>query len=169
MELYFKAFTSHAAGEHISGNQYGAGFAPSFVAIVAGGIFRCEARRCKTCSILITTDTFASSVTGECFKSKLRASCNTTNVSYLIQSRRCVLQCVGETGQPLHSRMNNHRFNIAHGRIDESPAEAHFTSEGHTEADLLVIIIDRCWNKDTILRKIRESRWIRTLKTSWPS
>ena len=135
------------------------------------GNFRCKARRCKTCPILVTTDTFASSVTGERFKLKLRASCKTSNVIYLIQCRRCGLQYVGETGQPLHSRMNSHRFNISHGRIDESPVAAHFTSEGHTDTDtnLSVMIIDRCWKEDTILRKISESRWIRTLETFWPS
>ena len=46
--------------------------------------------------------------------------------------------------------------------IDESPVEVHFTSEGHTEAELLVIIINRCWKKDPIPRKIVNSRWIRT-------
>ena len=113
---------------------------------------------------------FSSSVTGECFKLKLRTSCKTTNVIYLIQCSRCGLQYVGETGQPLHTQMNSHRFNIAHGRIDESPVVAHFTSEGHTEADLSVMIINRCWKKDAILRKIRKSRWIRTsLKTFRPS
>ena len=145
-------------------------YAPIFVPkLEIPSNFRCEARRCKTCPILVTTDTFASSVTGERFKLKLCASCKTTNVIYLIQCRRCGFQCVRETGQPLYSRMNSHRFNITHGRIDESPVAAHFTSKGHTEADLLVMIIDKCWKKDAILRKIRESRWIRTLKTSWPS
>ena len=81
----------------------------------------------------------------------------------------CGLQYVDQTGQPLHNRMNGHRFCIAHGRINESPVAAHFTSEGHTEMDMLVMIIDRCWREDAILRKIRESRWIRTLDTAWPS
>ena len=91
--------------------------------------FRCEARRCKTCSILVTT-------TGERFKLKLHTSCKTSNVIYLILCRRHGLQYVGETRQPLCSRINNHRFNIAHSCTDESPVAAHFTSEGHTEADL---------------------------------
>ena len=122
------------------------------------GKFRCEARRWKTCPILVTTDTFASSVTGERFELKLWASCKTSNIIYLIQCRRCGLQYMGETGQPLHSRINRHRFNtcISHGRIDESPVAAHFTSEGHTETDLSLMMIDRCWKDDTILRKIRE-------------
>ena len=55
---------------------------------------------------------------------------------------------------------------IVHSRTDESPVAAHFTSKGHTEADSSVMIIDRCLKDDAILRKIRESRWIRSLKTS---
>ena len=76
---------------------------------------------------------------------------------------------MGETGQPLHYRMNGHRFDITHGRIHESPVAAHFNSAGHDERDLSVMVIDVCWRRDAILRKIRESRWIRTLDTSWPS
>ena len=125
--------------------------------------FCCEARRCKTCPILVINDTFSSSVTGEHFILKLRASSKTSSIIYLIQCRRCGLQYVGETGQPLHNQMNGHCFNIAHGCINESPVAAHFTSEHHTEIDMSVMIIDRCWREDAILRKIRESRWIRTL------
>ena len=133
------------------------------------GNFLCKARRCNNCPILVTNDTFASSVTGERSKLKLRASSKMFNVIYLIQCRRCGLQYVGETGLPLHSRMNSHRFNISHGCIHKYPVAAHFTSEGHTDSDLAVMIIDRCWKEDTILRKIREIRWIRTLETFWPS
>ena len=131
--------------------------------------FRCKARRSKTCPILVTTDTFSSSVTGEHFKLKLSASCKTSNIIYLIQCRRCGLQYVGETGQPLHNRMNGHRFNITHGCINESLVVAHFTSESHTETDMSVMIIDRCWREGAILRNIRESRWIRMMDTAWPS
>ena len=53
--------------------------------------------------------------------------------------------------------MNGHRFDITHGRTNESLVAAHFTSEGHTETDLSVMVIDVCWRKDTVLGKIRES------------
>ena len=65
--------------------------------------------------------------------------------------------------------MNGHRFDITHGRTDESPVAALFTSEGHTETDMSIQIIDRCWKEDAILRKIRESGWIRTTEISRPS
>ena len=83
--------------------------------------------------------------------------------------RSCGFQYVGETGQPLHHRINGHHFDIVHCQTDVTPVAAHFTSEGHSETNLSVIVIDVCWKEDTILRKIRESRWIRMLGTSWLS
>ena len=112
---------------------------------------------------------FANKTTGEQFTIRIHASCKTMNFIYLIECRRCGLQYVGESGQPLHRRMNGHRFDITHGRIEESPVAAHFRSADHSEADLSVRVIDRLWTEDVILRKNRESRWIRALGTSWPS
>ena len=95
--------------------------------------------------------------------------CKTSNIIYLIQRRKCDLQYVGETRQPLHNRMNSHCFDIVHRRTDGSPMAAHFNSEDHSETNFLVIIINIYWKEDTILGKIRDSWWIRTLGTSWPS
>lgn len=80
------------------------------------------------------------SVTREHFKLlvKLRASCKTTNVIYLIQCRRCGLKYMEETGRLLHCWMNKPHFKIAHSHVDKSVV-IHFTSEGHTETNLLVI------------------------------
>ena len=103
------------------------------------------------------------------FKLKLRVSRKTSNIIYLIQCRKCGLQFVGETRQPLLDRMTSHHFDIVHCQTDISPVAAHFTSKHHSVTDLSVIIIDVCWKEATILRKIRQSRWIRTLGTSWPS
>ena len=64
--------------------------------------------------------------------------------------------------------MNSHRFDVTHGRIDESPVAAHFNSTSHMEADITVMIIDRLERNDTTLRKIRESRWNKTLGSVWP-
>ena len=50
--------------------------------------------------------------------------------------------------------------------INDSCVAPHFTSEGQSESDLSVMIIDRCWKEDSILRKVRENRWIRMLDTA---
>ena len=96
-------------------------------------------------------------------------SCKSSNIIYLITYRRCSQQYVGKTGQPLHRRVNNHCFNIVHRRTEESPVTEHFNDNGHTLEDMTVAVIDQIHSRDPCLRKIRESRWIRTLGTSFPS
>ena len=76
---------------------------------------------------------------------------------------------MGETGQPLHRRVNNHHFNIALRRTEESLVAEHFTGDGHTQTDMVVTVVDQLYNYDPCLRKIQESRWIRILGTSFPS
>ena len=129
----------------------------------------CGAAGCKTCPILTATDEFTSYKTGQKFKMKFTASCKSSNIIYLNTCRRCGQQYVGETGQPLHRRVNGHRFNITHRRTEESPVAAHFNGEGHSQADMVVAVIDQLYSRDLCLRKIWESRWIRTLGTSHPS
>ena len=102
------------------------------------------------------------------FKINFAASCKSSNIIYLITCRRCGQQYVGETGQLLHCRINGHRFNITHRNTEESPVVLHFNGEGHTLADMTIMAIDKIYSHDLCLRKIRESRWIRTLGTSYP-
>ena len=132
------------------------------------GNYPCGVPRCKTCPILRATDEFSSHTTGKVFKVNFRASCKSSNVIYLITCRRCGLQYVGETGQPLHMRINGHRYDIAHRRTEESPVAEHFNGGAHKELDMTVMVIELARSRDACLRKIRESRWIRTLGTSSP-
>ena len=115
----------------------------------------------------MTTDVFTSHVTGERFNVRMNASCKSFNVIYLIQCRRYGCQYVGETGQALHSRMTGHRADIMQSNIYK-PVAIHFNSSGHTVKDMAVMVIDRPYRNDPVLRKVRESRWIRTLETSCP-
>ena len=116
----------------------------------------------------MATDEFSSHMTGKVFKVKFRASCKSSKVIYLITCRRCGLQYVGETGQALHMRTNGHRYDIAHRKTEDSPVAEHFSSGTHIEADMAVMAIEFTQSHDACLRKIRESRWIRTLGTSSP-
>ena len=100
---------------------------------------------------------------------KVSLSLVSTNIIYFIMCRKCGLQYVGETCQPLHLRVNGHRYDITHRRTDESPVAEHFRTGTHTESDMAVMAIDLVLSCDACLRKIRESRWIRTLGTSSPS
>ena len=102
------------------------------------------------------------------FKINFAASCKSSNIIYQITCRRCGQQYVGETGQPLHRRINGCCFNITHGKTEESPVAEHFNGEGHTLADMTVVAINKIYSHDPCLHKIWESRWIGTLGTSYP-
>ena len=52
---------------------------------------------------------------------------------------------------------------------EESSVVVHFNGEEHTLVDMTIIAIDKVYSHDSCLRNIRESRWIRTLGTSYPS
>ena len=89
------------------------------------GNLLCSTNRCKTCPVLKTTNECIRKTTGKQFTIKIHISCKPSNIVYLIKCRRCGLQYVSESGQPLHERMNGHWFDITHGRIEVSPLAAH--------------------------------------------
>ena len=93
--------------------------------------------------------------------------CTTRNLVYLIRCRRCGLQYVGEMGNPLHTRMSGHRSDIRTGKIDK-PVAAHFTQPDHSLEDLQVMGIQKIYQENTTLRKLRENYWISTLGTLAP-
>ena len=131
------------------------------------GNIPCNNRR-YPCNILIQSDSFTSPCTGSTHKIRFEFKCTTRNLVYLIQCRRCGLQYVGETGNPLHTRMNGHRSDIRTGKI-EKPVAAHFTQLDHSLEDLQVMGIQKIYREDPTLRKLRESYWISTLGTMAPT
>ena len=100
---------------------------------------------------------------------KFRASCKSSNIVYLITCRRCGLQYVGEKSQPLHVKINGHRWDISHRRTDVSHVAEHFNSSAHSVADMTVMVIEISPSRDPCLQKVKEGRLIRTLETSFPS
>ena len=90
----------------------------------------------------MATDVFSSHTMGEQFRRTIAVSCKSSSVIDLITCRRCGQHYVGVTGQHLHCRINSHRYDIAHGRTEDSPMAAHFNTDGHSQADMTVMVID---------------------------
>ena len=114
------------------------------------------------------TDEFTSRKTKKVFKMKLAATTKSSTIVYLITCRRCSQQYVGKTGQPLNCRINSHRSDNRQRKTEVFPVAEHFNGEGHTLPDLTVMVIDQLYSHNTCLRKILESKSIRTLGTSHP-
>ena len=85
----------------------------------------CESRGCKTCKIIKQDISFTSHTTGQTYRVRAAFTCKTRNVVYMIQCKKCGLQYVGETENPLHIRINGHRSDIRTKKL-EKPVASHF-------------------------------------------
>ena len=66
-------------------------------------------------------------------------NCSTKNIIYLIICCKCYIQYVGETGQRLKDRLNNHRSYIITKKV--TPIAIHFNHPQHTSENLKIIPI----------------------------
>jgi len=133
------------------------------------GTTPCRGRGCKTCSMILPESTkVVSHTTKASFPLQVSASCKTSDIIYLLQCRRCSAQYVGETGQPLHARLNSHRSDVKHRRTHEKPVAVHYTSHNHTVEDMKVLVLECMRQRDPVLRKIHEAQWIRKLASIQP-
>ena len=127
------------------------------------GSRQCGRQHRKTCAHVRTDTDFTSADTGDKFSAS-----KTSNIIYLVQYRKGIMQYVGETKNLLHLRMNGHRSNY-YCRLPDKPAARHFfNTPGHTFEDVTVMIIKLLHSADSMRRKYRESYWIYTLRTLTP-
>ena len=134
----------------------------------------CGHAQCKTCPILDTKTKIISTVTHReypVFSPDVLCplGCKTRNVIYLLSCQGCGYQYVGETGRPLHKRINGHRSSV---RKKEGLRGRHFAKEGHHfRVQIIEKIIPKQGESDTDLRERREAKeleWQKNLGTVWP-
>ena len=90
---------------------------------------------------------------------------------YLITCNACLVSYVGETGNQLRTRLNNHRSDIRHN--NDTQVARHFNEAGHSHADLRITMLESGPFSDdtsleTIYRRNCASKWITRLKTRQP-
>ena len=91
---------------------------------------------------------------------------NTKNCIYLIWCNKCQLKYVGETGNPITTRMTQHRYNIKNNRQTHRPLVKHFLIHGMES--FLCTGLQHNPNWTTSHRKKEERAWIRKLNTLKP-
>ena len=121
----------------------------------------CNSTRCKTCHIMMREESFISRSPGTKHRTRFSFTCKTRNLIYLIQ-------CIRETANPLHIRMNGHRSDINTRKTDK-PVAAHFNLPDHLLDDLQVMGIGKIHTNNAGWKKHRERYWIFTLETMAPT
>ncbi len=126
----------------------------------------CEGNKCQTCDIIIDCTTFKSTTYDKIFNIKANCNCSTNDIVYLITCRLCNIQYVGESGQNLRDRMNNHKSTIRTNK--RTPIAMHFNSLHHTINHLSVIPIEVFTTNNIFNRRSREYYWQLRLGTIFP-
>ena len=97
-------------------------------------------------------------------------NCESRNIIYLIecQKEKCIkkeeYRYIGETKRPLKYRLADHRGYVFNKKTNQATG-AHFTSPGHSLADLQVTILEQVKKRDDCYRKEREKYFIMKLNT----
>ena len=88
--------------------------------------------------------------------------CNVSNCIYLVHCKKeaCKMNYVGETKRIMKFRFAEHR-----GYDESQPTGQHFNSQGHSIADMSVLILEQVRSSDPLYRKEREKYCIRKFNT----
>ena len=134
-----------------------------------GSTDSCKRSRCSHCARINTGQSFTSNITGETFKLRHNTNCQTKNVIYLITCKKCNIQYIGQTKQPVSKRMNSHKFDVCSNYINpafSTNVAVHFNSTNHSMNDFSFMPIDVVNNG--IDRLCKETFWIHKLKSLIP-
>ena len=131
----------------------------------------CQKRRCECCLYIKPQSEFGSTRTGAEFTITGKLDCNSKNILYIIECKKCQEQYIGETGRTLRARLNNHLSDIRN-YVETGIAE-HFNQLDHDITDLQITPIVQIPDegsavKNGIARRKQESFFIKKLGTMTP-
>ena len=95
-----------------------------------------------------------------------QVNCQTRNIVYCIQCKKCCIQYIGESQRTLQDRISDHRGYITKSQTNKATGE-HFNLPGHKVSDMEVTILEKIWNEDPQYRKQREQMWIEKFNTKY--
>ena len=129
-------------------------------------LFEREPTKCKCVICKLITDTTTHEINGKQYSFKL-INCKIANVEYGIRCKECKrVLYVGEIGTKIYDKFQNHTSSIRKGA--NNPVAEHFNKEEHSIGSMEIVGLDKIKVNDIHLRKIRESFWIKKLKTQHP-
>lgn len=100
------------------------------------------------------------------FKITQKFSPRSANCVYVMICAKCGIQYVGETSNPLFTRMLQHTYNIRNKRDTSTPLVRHFLSHGLASVRVAGLQGNCTWSR--VERKKAERKWIYWLNTKEP-
>lgn len=132
----------------------------------------CGRRRCECCLYVKTRSVFDSKYAASEFTITGKLDCNSKNIVYLIECKKCEEQYVGETSKSLRGRLTDHLSDIR--RYCETSVAEHFNQIDHDITDLQITPIVQLPDEgsqfsNSLARRKQESFFIDRLNTMTPN
>ena len=128
---------------------------------LTSGTFRCNSTHgCLTCPYIDNARTsYTFSNPGETRQIKQHITCNSTNLTYMIECKKCTKQYIGETKRTIRERFTEHRLatNNPHHANSTAAVPTHFNLPGHSSADMRLIPLELQPTINASRRKARET------------
>ena len=102
--------------------------------------------------------------TQKTWKINKNLNCESANIIYLIEYKKCKERYIGESKRALKYRLADHRGYVNREYLDTATG-AHFNKPGHDLSHLMVTILEQVKSKDDIYRKEREKYLINKFNT----
>ena len=133
----------------------------------------CNKKNCKYCKMLCTKGSITDLRNNASYTTKHNITCNSSNLIYCIECKKCNKQYVGQTKRKIKDRIREH---IYHTKKDTNSSDVpyHFNSNGHCgEQDMTIHILDFIYEhpeskRAQSLRNTIEYNWIQKLHSQSP-
>ena len=126
---------------------------------VIPGMHKCKKQNCKICPWVVTNKVAKATHTDKVVHLSKEYNCQTSNLVYLVQCKKCKDQYIGETKHTLEHRFNQHLGYVRRKETDKATGD-HFNKKGHQISDMTITVLEGINSDDPFYRLQREHFWI---------
>ena len=121
------------------------------------GMKKCN--KCPICPFVQVGQKVSASKTNFSIDINTEVNCQTKNIIYVIECKKCREQYVGESNRSLQHRFSEHLGYVRNKHVNKVTGE-HFNLRGHSQSDMQISIIEKIYSNSDQFRKQRERMFI---------
>ena len=126
------------------------------------GMKKCN--KCPICPYVKIRQAVKASKSNYSFEINTEVNCQTKNLIYILECKKCSEQYIGETNRTLQERFSEHIGYVKNKHLHTATGDD-FNQRGHSQIDMSITILEKIHNRSDQYRKIRETMFISKFNT----
>ena len=128
------------------------------------GMKKCN--KCPICPYVKIGQVVKASKSNYSFEINTEVNCQTKNLIYILECKKCSEQYIGETNRTLQERFSEHIGYVKNKHLHKATGD-HFNQRGHSQSDMSITILEKIHNRSDQYRKTRETMFISKFNTKY--